>query len=68
MADETFKWFTSADLSEYEGKYICIVGKKVVSADEDPEVAYLDAKKKYPKKEIVIWKVPAGENFIFCFR
>lgn len=65
MIDETFKWFTPADLSKYEGQYVCIVGKKVVSADADPEIAYSAAQKKYPNKEIVIWKVPAGKNFIF---
>lgn len=63
--DETLRWFITADLSKYENKYIAIVGKKVVSADEDPEVAYTQAKKKAPNKEIVLWKVPHGETFIF---
>jgi hypothetical protein len=63
--DETFNWFTKADLSKYEDKYISIVGKEVVYADEDPEIAYTKAKKKYPNKEIVLWKVPHGETFIF---
>lgn len=57
MIDETFKWFTQAELSIYKDKYICIVGNEVVSADEDPEIAYKEAKKKYPDKEIVLWKV-----------
>jgi len=43
--DKTFKWFTTADLSKYEDKYISIVGEQVVYADEDPEVAYTEAKK-----------------------
>jgi len=63
--DETFNWFTKADLSQYEDKYISIVGKEVVCADEDPEVVYTKAKEKYPDKEIVLWKVPHGEAFIF---
>ncbi len=63
--DETFNWFTKADLSKYEDKYISIVDKEVVCADEDPEIVYQDAKKKYPDKEIVLWKVPLGETFIF---
>ena len=37
--DKTFKWFTTADLSKYEDKYISIVGEQVVCADEDPQVA-----------------------------
>ena len=63
--DKTFKWFTVADLSKYEDKYVSIVGEKVVSANENPEVVYKNAKQKYPEKEVVIWKVPHGETFIF---
>ena len=63
--DETFSWFTKADLSEYKDKNISIVDKEVVCADEEPEIAYKYAKKKYPNKEIVLWKVPHGETFIF---
>lgn len=63
--DKTFKWFTTADFSEYEDKYVSIVGEEVVYADKDPEVAYKQAKKKYPDKEIVLWKVPGGDTFIF---
>lgn len=39
--------------------------KEVVCADEDPEVAYREAKKKYPDKEIVLWKVIPDEIYIF---
>ncbi len=63
--DETFLWFTTADLRKYEDKYVSIVDKEVISADEDPEVAYAEAKKKYPDKEIVLWKVLHDDAFIF---
>ena len=63
--DETFRWFTTADLSRYEDKYVSIVEKEVVYAYEDPEVAYTEAKRRYPDKEIVLWKVPRSETFIF---
>ncbi|HUT71070.1 MAG TPA: hypothetical protein VMW89_10370 [Desulfatiglandales bacterium] len=43
--DETFNWFIKAELSKYEDKYISIVGKEVVCPDEDPEIAYTNAKK-----------------------
>jgi len=62
--DETFNWFVKADLRKYQDKYISIVGKKVVCADYDPEVVYQAAKKKYPNKEIVLWKVPHDETYI----
>jgi hypothetical protein len=63
--DETFQWFTKVDLSKYEDKYISIVDEKVICADEDPEVAYVNAKQKYPDKEVVLWKGPHGGAFIF---
>lgn len=63
--DETFRWFTKVDLRKYEDKYVSIVDKRVIYADRDPEVAYTKAKKKYPNKEVVLWKVPHGETFIF---
>jgi len=63
--DETYRWFTTADLSEYEDKYTSIVDKEVICADEDPEVAYTTAKKKHPNKEVVLWKVPRGDASVF---
>lgn len=63
--DKTFEWFTKADLSPYQDKYICIVDKDIVFADDDPEVAYTKAKERFPNKEVVLWKVPHGETFIF---
>lgn len=66
--DKTFQWFIKADLTKYEDKYISIVDEEVVFADEDPEVAYTQAKKKYPDKEVVLWKVPQGDTFIFYIR
>ncbi|MBN1901426.1 succinyl-CoA synthetase subunit alpha [Candidatus Sumerlaeota bacterium] len=65
MMDETFRWFTKADLSEYEDKYVSIVDKQVVCSHDDPGIAYADARKKHPDKEVVLWKVPHGETFIF---
>jgi len=63
--DENFTWFANADLSKYEDKYIAIVDQQVVFVDEDPEVVYSSAKKKYPEKEVILWKVPHGDSFIF---
>ena len=63
--DKTSRWFIKADLTPYEEKYIAIVEEKVVGAGEDPEVLYQKAKEKYPHKEIILWKVPSRENFIF---
>ena len=64
--DKTFEWFTTADLCRYRDKYITIVGEEIVSTDEDPEIAYNIAKEKYPDAEVVLWKVPDEDIFVFC--
>jgi len=56
--NESFKWFATVDLSEYEDKYISIVGTEVVFADEDPEIAYEEA-----KKSILIRKLSSGRFY-----
>ena len=63
--DKSFKWFTKADLHKYEDKYVCIVDEGVVCVNEDPEVAYTTAKRKHPDKEVILWKVPHDDTFIF---
>lgn len=50
--DETFNWFTKAELSKYEVEYVSIVDSKVLGADEYPEEAYKIAKKKYRDNEV----------------
>lgn len=50
--NETFKLFATADLSEYDNKYVSIVDAEVVFADEDPEVAYNEAKKDIQIKKL----------------
>ena len=63
--DKTSQWFSNADLTKYENKYVSIVDRKVIFASDDPEIAYKKAKSKYPNKEIILWKVLEGENYIF---
>ena len=63
--DTTFEWFSTADLSAYRDKYISIVNSQVICADEDPEVAYAAAKQQHPDEEIVLWKVPEDDVFVF---
>ncbi|MBA2124483.1 hypothetical protein B9J78_06105 [bacterium Unc6] len=63
--DKNFEWFLKADLTKYAGKYVAIAEKKVVLSGMDPGKVYEKAKRKYPKKEVVLWKVPVGDAFIF---
>ena len=63
--DNNYEWFLRADLRKYAGKYVVICKKKVISSGLDPGKVYEKAKIKNPKKEVVLWKVPAGNTFIF---
>ncbi len=59
------EWFTKADFSKYgHGNYVAIVGKNVVSSGTDPEVVFNKAKKLYPDKEIILWKVQRKEMMV----
>lgn len=63
--DRNLDWFAKADLSQYEDEYVAIAEEKVVAHGDDPEVVYNSAKKTYPDEEVVLWKVPKGDFFIF---
>ena len=64
--DKNFEWFIRADLTSYEGKYVAIAHERVVASGDDPGTIYEAAKAKYPKDEVLLWKVmPAG---VFVFR
>jgi hypothetical protein len=62
--NETMDWFIAADLREYADKYIAIIGQRVISSGNDPEKVYNEAKAKYPKEEVILWKVPRKDLLI----
>lgn len=55
-SDATVEWFTRADLRPYAGKYVAIVGRRVAAAGKNPKRVYELAQKRFPGKEIVLWK------------
>lgn len=63
--DKNLAWFLKANLTKYEGEYVAIANRKVVNHGDDPGKVYDKAKVKYPKKEVVLWKVPQGDTFVF---
>lgn len=65
MMDENLAWFLKADLTKYQGKYVAIAKRRVVTSGRDPGRVYEQAKVKFPKDEVVLWKVPLGEVFVF---
>jgi len=46
------------DLGSYVGKWIAIIGDKVVATGSDAKSVFNEAKEKYPKKEPLLMKVP----------
>lgn len=64
LRDVSYERFLRADLEKYRGFYIAIVDGLVVECGEDPEKIYTKAREKYPKKEVILWKVPKEETLI----
>jgi len=46
------------NLGDYIGKWIAIVGEKIVAEGSDAKSVFARAKEKYPKREPLILKVP----------
>jgi hypothetical protein len=46
------------NLGEYVGRWIAIVGDKIVAKGTDAKVVFKQAKEKFPDKEPLILKVP----------
>jgi len=62
--DEEIKWFASADLDKYAGKYIAIIGKKIVASGNNAKDVWNDAKAAYPDKTPTLAKIPKEELLI----
>jgi len=54
----------SRTFQEDAGKYIAVVGDKVVAVSRSAVQAYKEAKKKYPKEEIGIFYMPTEEETV----
>ena len=57
-----------ADLSKYSGKYIAIVGDKVVASGENAKEVLEEAKKKFPDDIPTLAKIPKEEALILKLR
>jgi len=62
--DVSYEWFLKADLSKFKGMYIAIVDGQVVEHGSDPKEVYEKARRRFPSKEVVLWKVPREEVLI----
>ncbi|MBI4401654.1 MAG: succinyl-CoA synthetase subunit alpha [Nitrospirae bacterium] len=62
---KNYEWFLRADLTAYEGHYVAIANETVVASGDDPGEIYERAKALHPGAEVILWKVPIGEAFVF---
>ena len=64
MPSNDYEWYVKADLSNYKGKYVVIIDKKVVASGDNAKMVldFVDAK--YPNKRRLLAKVPRDEILI----
>lgn len=64
MKSKEFEFYLKADLSKYEGKYVAIVGDKVVASGDNAKEVLEEAKRKTGKTPTLA-KIPTEDTFIF---
>ncbi len=57
-------FFVAIDFSKYKGRYVAIVGKRIVASGSDAERVWWQAKKKHPKAQPELLKVSKGETLV----
>ena len=65
---EEFEFFIHNPLTIYEGKYVAIVGKKVVSAGNSAKETWDKARKKFPNSLPTIAKIPKKEVMVLVWK
>ena len=53
------------EVTPYAGHYVAIAHERVVASGEDPGAAYEAATAKYPREEVLLWKVMPSGVFVF---
>lgn len=56
--ESDYEWYVKTNLSEFSGKWIAIIDKKIVSSNSDAKKLVEEIKEKYPKSKPLIAKVP----------
>lgn len=56
------RFFVAIDFSKYRGRYVAIVGRRVVASGNDAERVWLEAKRKRPDSQPELLKVSKGET------
>lgn len=59
-----FDFFVKTDLKPYTGKYIALVGKRVIASGDNAKQVWEKAKEKYPQKTPTLAKLPKEEALV----
>jgi len=68
MPSKEFEFYLKADLNEFGGKFVAIVGKKVVSSGFNAKSVLEEAKKKFPHQRALLAKIPREETLILTLK
>lgn len=68
MPSKEFEFYVKANLKEYEGKYVAIIGDKVVASGTNAKEVLEEAKRKFPNKMPALAKIPKEETLILKFK
>jgi len=58
------KLFVAVDFSKYKGKYVAIVGRRIVASGQDAAQVWLEASGKHPHTKPELLKVSKGETLV----
>ena len=59
------RFFVSINFSKYKGRYVAVVGRRVVASGTNAKQVWLEAKRKNPTARPELHKVPKGETLAF---
>jgi hypothetical protein len=57
MSYANYEWFLEHDLSNYAGRWVAIIDKKVVASEKDVDKLLGDVKRIFPGKKPLVTKV-----------
>jgi hypothetical protein len=59
---QEFDFYSLTDMSEYAGKWVAILGKKVIASGDDLKQVHKEAKKKAGNKEPLFTRIPKEQE------
>jgi len=59
------RFFVAINFSKYKGRYVAVVGRRVVASGTNAKQVWLEAKRKNPTARPELHKVPKGETLAF---